>query len=179
MLSSTLTTVLLQYKQVYYCSQQSIRARKLFGHTIPKNGLAKTSGYMNLAKKADTKTLNQGKPSSVLSRNGLLKPKQQDELVVEVEYVLFRHSWDIHRLIKIEVEIQFFLHSAIERLNNWVVCWSLPPPRNTERSILSCCRLGKKPQTSEGHSELKDETTIPKKAFETIPDSTNPILNSD
>ena len=57
-------------------------------------------------------------------------------LVVEVEDILFQQCWDIQCLIKIEVEIQFFLHPAIERFNNWVICWSSPSRHGTKYVIL-------------------------------------------
>ena len=57
-------------------------------------------------------------------------------LVVEVENMLFQQLWDIYRLLKIEVEIQFLLHPAIERLNNWVICWSSPSRHGAKYVIL-------------------------------------------
>ena len=57
-------------------------------------------------------------------------------MVVEVEDILFQQCRDIHRLIKIEVEVQFFLHPAIERLNNGVICWRSPSRHGTKYVIL-------------------------------------------
>lgn len=40
-------------------------------------------------------------------------------------------------MCKVEVEIEFIFHPAIESLNNWVVCWSSPSRHGTKYVILT------------------------------------------
>ena len=57
--------------------------------------------------------------------------------VVEVGNILIEERGDIMNMVKIEVEIEFFLHPAVQCLNNWIICWSSPSRHGTKYVIMA------------------------------------------
>ena len=58
-------------------------------------------------------------------------------LIIEVINILIQKFRDILCMSQIEVEIKLILNPAIQRLNNWIVCWSSTSRHGTQYVILT------------------------------------------
>ena len=58
-------------------------------------------------------------------------------LVIEEENILIQKGRNILSMVKIEVQIEFFLHPPVQCLNNWVICRSSPSRHGTKYVIMA------------------------------------------
>lgn len=57
-------------------------------------------------------------------------------MVVEEMDVGIQKGWNIFSVSQIEVKKKLFLHPAIQRFNNWIICWSCHSRHGTKYVIM-------------------------------------------